>query len=101
MWSGISFYIPWSCIFKWGSFMQNAKTLSGKALRAMHQLWQLLKDVESPLHISFNLFYSLVESVINYGSEVLGFMHAECIERVHRKFCKYMLNVKKKKKLHE
>ena len=22
-----------------GSFMQNAKTLSGKALRAMHQLW--------------------------------------------------------------
>ena len=74
--------------------MQNSETLYGKALRALHQLWQILKDVESPLNISFNLFDSLVASVLNYGSEVWGFMHAECIERVHRKFCKYMLNVK-------
>ena len=77
-----------------GSFMQNSKTLAGKALRAMHQLWQLLKEVESPVHICFNLFDSLVASVLNYGSEIWGFMQAEYIERVHRKFCKYMLNVK-------
>ena len=32
--------------------------------------------------------------MLNYGAEVWGFMNAECIERVHRKFCKYMLNVK-------
>ena len=74
--------------------MQNSKTLSGKALRALHQLWQILKDAESPLNISFNLFVSLVASVLNYVSEVWGFMHAECIERVHPKFCIYMLNVK-------
>ena len=77
-----------------GSFMQNSKTLAGKALRAMHQLWQLLKEVEYPVHICFNLFDSLVASVLNYGSEIWGFMQAEYIERVHRKFCKYMLNVK-------
>ena len=74
-----------------GSFMQNTKTLAGKALRAMHQLLQILKEVDSP---SFNLFDSLVASVLNYGAEVWGFMSAEAIERVHRKFCKYMLNVK-------
>ena len=77
-----------------GSFMQNTKTLSGKALRAMHQLWQLIKEVETPLNISFKLFDSLVASVLNYGSEVWGYLNAECIERVHRKFCKYILNVK-------
>ena len=38
--------------------------------------------------------YSLVASVLNYRAEVWGFMSAECVERVHRKFCKYMLNVK-------
>ena len=77
-----------------GSFMQNTKTLSGKALRAMHQLWQLIKEVETPLNISFKLFDSLVASALNYGSEVWGYLNAECIERVHRKFCKYILNVK-------
>ena len=66
--SGKSFNIPWSCIFKWG--LCYAKSLSGKVLRAMRQLWQLLKDVEPPLHISFNLFDSLLASVLNYGSEV-------------------------------
>ena len=77
-----------------GSFMQNAKTLSGKALRAMHQLLQIIKEVETPMNISFKLFDSLVASVLMYGSEIWGYINAECIERVHRKFCKYMLNVK-------
>ena len=77
-----------------GSFMQNSKTLAGKALRALHQLWQLLKEVQAPVNISLNLFDSLVASVLNYGSEIWGFMQADYIERVHRKFCKYLLNVK-------
>ena len=70
--------------------MQNSKTLSGNAIRAMHQLWQILKDIEAPVNISFNLFDSLVASVLSYGSEVWSFMTAECIERVHRKLCKYI-----------
>ena len=74
--------------------MHNNKTLAGKALRAMHQLWQILKEVESPFNISFNLFDTLVASMLNYGAEVWGFMSAECIERVHRKFCKYEVHSK-------
>ena len=77
-----------------GFFMQNAKTLSGKALRAMHQLLQIIKEVETPMNISFKLFDSLVASVLMYGSEILSYINAECIERIHRKFCKYMLSVK-------
>ena len=77
-----------------GSFIPNTKTLSGKALKSMHQLLQPLREVETPINIALNLFDSLVASVLNYGCEVWGFMNAECIERVHRKFCKYVLNVK-------
>ena len=69
-----------------GSFIPNTKTLSGKALKSMNQLLQLLREVETPINIALNLFYSLVSSVLNYGCEVWGFMNAE--------FCKYVLNVK-------
>ena len=77
-----------------GSFIPNAKTLSGKALKAMHQLLNLLHEVDTPLNIALNLFDSLVASVLSYGCEVWGFINTECLERVHRKFCKYILNVK-------
>ena len=42
----------------------------------------------------FNFFDSLVASVLNYGCEVWGFTSAECFERIHGKFCKWILNVK-------
>ena len=60
--------------------MHNNKTLAGKALRAMHQLWQILKEVESPFNISFNLFDTLVASVLNYGAEVVSSALNGCIE---------------------
>ena len=77
-----------------GSFVPNTKTLSGKALKSMHQLLQLLREVDTPINIAFNLFDSLVASILSYGCEVWGFMNAECTERVHKKFCKYIINVK-------
>ena len=77
-----------------GSFMQNAKFLSDKALKAMHALFQIVKEVETPVNIMLLLFDSLVASILNYGCESWGFLNAECIERIHRKFLKYILNVK-------
>jgi len=32
---------------------------------------------------------------LNYNSEVWGFNNADSIERAHKKFCKYVLNVKR------
>ena len=74
--------------------MQNAKYLSDKALKAMHSLFQIIKGVETPTNITLQLFNSLVASILNYGCESWGFLNAECIERIHRKFLKYILNVK-------
>jgi hypothetical protein len=42
----------------------------------------------------FNLFDAYVLSILNYNREVWGFNKAENIERVQRKFCKSLLNVK-------
>ena len=77
-----------------GSFASATNTLYGKALKAMHSLFTLTKDMNVPIHIMLNLFNAYVSSILNYNCEVWGFMKAENIERVHRKFCKRILNVK-------
>ena len=47
-------------------------------------------------HFLFRLLLLITSqiSVLSYGCEVWGFMNAERIERVHRKVCKYIINVK-------
>ena len=52
------------------------------------------KEKEVPIDIMFSLFDSFVGPISNYGCEVWGFARADNLERVHRKFCKWLLNVK-------
>ena len=52
----------------------------------------MLRDVQVYVNILFNLFGAYVLSVLNYNSEVWGFKNADSIERVHKKFCKSVLN---------
>ena len=77
-----------------GSFVKATNTLVGKALKAMHALLSITKEMQVPVKIMFNLFDSFVGSILNYSCEVWGFATAENIERVHRKFCKWLVNVK-------
>ena len=77
-----------------GFFIPNSKTLSGKSLKTMHQLLQLLHEVDTSINIALNLFESLIAPVLNYGCEVWGFINAECIERVDRKLYKYIIHIK-------
>lgn len=77
-----------------GSFIPATNTLSGKALRAMHSLFAMTTGLEIPIHIMFNLFDTYVVSILNYSCEIWGFMKADNIEKVHRKFCKRLINVK-------
>ena len=42
----------------------------------------------------FYLFDSFVLSILSYSCDVWDFYTAENIERVHRKFCKKLINVK-------
>ena len=78
-----------------GSFQQATQTLVGKALRAMGSLFSITKGYDIPVKILLNLFDCYVNSILSYNCEVWGFQQAENIERVHRKFCKRILNVKR------
>ena len=47
--------------------MQNTKHLAGKALKAMHSLFDITRDVDTPVNIMLILFDSLIASILNYG----------------------------------
>ena len=74
-----------------GSLMQATKTLADKALKSVYALLETIRETKVPINVMFHLFDSLVGSILHYGWE---FSNAECIERVHRKFCKWIINVK-------
>lgn len=76
------------------SFVKATHTLVGKAFKAMHALLSITKEMQVPVNIMFNLFDLFVGSILNYSCEVWGFATAENIKRVHRKFCKWLVNVK-------
>lgn len=77
-----------------GSFIQASKILSGKAIRALCSLFSITNPMEVPLNIMINLYNSFVCSVLMYASEIWGFSSAISIDKVQRKFCRWMLNVK-------
>ena len=77
-----------------GSFKPATNTLKGKSLQAMSSLLNVTRDKQVPIDIMFNLFDAYVLPILNYSCEVWGNMPAENLEIVHRKFCKWLLNVK-------
>ena len=65
-----------------------------KALKVMNSLLAITRCMKLPIIIMFNIFVSFVLSIRNYSCNIWGFTRAENIDRVHRKFCKWLLNVK-------
>ena len=81
-------------LFSGGAFIKATNTLAGKALKARNSLLAITRCMKLPKNIIFNLFDSFVLSILNYSCEIWEFTRAENIERVHRKFCRLLLNVK-------
>ena len=79
-----------------GSFSETQNTLSGQAQKAIFKINKYLYRFTfiSPKH-KLELFDKLVTPILNYGSEVWGFIQGNAIERVHLQFCKQLLGVKK------
>ena len=79
-----------------GSFSETQNTLSGQAQKAIFKMNKYLYRFTfiSPKH-KLELFDKLVTPILNYGSEVWGFIQGNAIERVHLQFCKQLLGVKK------
>jgi hypothetical protein len=58
----------------------------------MFSLKNITRGMQIPLHINFNHFD--VTSTMSYCSELWGFSQAETLERLHRKYLKWTLDVK-------
>ena len=79
-----------------GSFAETQNTLCGQAQKAIFKLNKYLYKFTyiSPKH-KLDLFDKLISPILNYSSEVLGFIQAKSIERVHLQYCKKLLGVRK------
>ena len=60
----------------------------------MNCLLTITRSLQVSTNIMFNLFDTFVSSILNYACEMWVFSYTRNIERVHRKFCKWLLYVK-------
>lgn len=77
-----------------GNFALNQETLVGKGLKAMNCLIHNTKRYPFKPKVMCQLFDAFVGSILSYSCEIWGFGKCKEIERIHLKFCKYLLKVK-------
>ena len=85
---GVDFYNNGRC-----NVMQ--KKISERGFRSLYKLFNIFDNINVDIVHKNMLFDCYVGSVLSYASEVWGFHKAPDIERVHLKYCKYVLSVKK------
>ena len=79
-----------------GSFTDAQTTLSGQALKAIFKMNKYLyKFTYISVEHRLQLFDKLISPILNYGAEVWGFHKGDAVEKIHMKFCKSILGVRK------
>ena len=71
------------------------KHLYDQATKAMYVLISKSRRLNLSTDIQLHLFDSLVVPILLYGCEIWGYENNSLIEKLHLKFCKYILRVKK------
>ena len=78
-----------------GSFVNNIKDLKKQGNRAIFSLIKKARKGNLPIDIQFDCFDNTVLPIILYGSEIWGYRNLKILERLHLKFCKLVLKLKK------
>ena len=78
-----------------GTFLLNQQHLLEKALKQCIHYYVTCEILILPPKTLCQLFDSFVGSILCYSCEVWGFSKSEEIERIHLKYCKQILGVKK------
>ena len=77
-----------------GSLKLSVSTLAKQAQKAMYGLLKKIANLRYPPPVLMcKLFDAVVAPVCNYACELWGFQKAPEMELMHRKFCKFLLNV--------
>ena len=69
--------------------------LAQKSLFALHNLFIVFNQIELATQLKLKLFDSLVGSILNYGAEISFNTQSNDIEKVHCKFLRKILGVRK------
>ena len=82
--------------FVYNGNMSKAVTfLSVQALNAYNNLLYIFDRLPCDIKMKLSLFDKLVVPILTYGSEIWGIYEFKEVEKIHMKFCKYILGVKK------
>ena len=65
-----------------------------RSLRAYHNLLYIFDKLDCKIKMKLELFDKMVTPILHYGSEVWGIYCIKEIDKLHIKFCKYVLGVK-------
>lgn len=82
-------------LFRNGNLSRTQKKIAEHSSYALHHLFVILKQAELPVSEKCKLFDTLVRSVLNYGTEIIGTHAAKDIELIHTKCCRWILLVRK------
>lgn len=78
-----------------GNLLNAVKSLSDQALKAYHNLMFIFDRVKLDIKTKLQLFNSMVVPILLYGSEIWGVYNFKEVDKLHIRFLKYLLGVRK------
>ena len=78
-----------------GSYQKTLQNNVRKATVAMYSILKKGRLLNLSVKCQYELFDKIVKPILMYGCEIWGFSKVDIIERLHLKFCKLLLNLKK------
>ena len=81
--------------FSNGNWNRTQKHIAQHGSYALHNLYKTLSNVRLNIPEKIKLFDSLVSSVLSFSSEIWGYHQGSDIERVHTRYLRYLLGVKR------
>ena len=78
-----------------GKFISNINDLKKQGNRAIFGLIKKARTGNLPLDLQFDLFDKSVLPIILYGCEIWGYHNLNKLEKLHLKFCKLVLKLKR------
>lgn len=80
---------------KTGSFLRTKKYLVERGTKAMYEIIKKSRLFNLSIECQLDLFDKMIMPILLYGCEIWGFTNTVIIERLHLKYCKLILHLKK------